>query len=414
MAGWILINSKQDFLIESKINELKLSLNKINSELSVSHTKLNNFNHLILWSFRSDNYYPDTIIKPISESSEKYFIHGSPKFPKEFRVNAKNISESLTSLNGSFCFVLPQNDSILIAVDRIASQPVWFNFDNGLWIAANHTSVISLLKSERIEIDKVSLYTFFSTSRHFGKYGLFKNFINLNGGEYVELKLSNPVPNIKKWFSFCYKPNLKLSKAKLADKISEQLETSSSRILENSEFTYLFLSGGMDSRVAAAALGNRVNGITISTVYNMNSKVAEKVANATGIDHSIIYRDPHWYLDSFKEAAFISGGNFNLAQAHFIPAIKKTIKNHPKAVFILGDMIENYNKHYFKEATRLDENLDVSDKINQIFSYSHPDFDRLDKLFNPDFITLVKKQNKLRISETFKQAEKVSNEKSDQ
>lgn len=414
MAGWALINSTKNFSIETRADHLRKSLSEINEAVSFTHTKLNDYNHLILWSFRQDNHFPDAKLITRPESSEKFFLHGSVIQPEKIIIDKENINETLSLFNGSFFAAIPKDEKIILAADRIASQPVWINYDDECWVAANHTSVISLLKKNKTEIDEISLFSFFATARHFGKYGLFRNFINLNGGEYAVLTFSDSCYEIKKWFSFKYEPANKKNKKDFSLSLGNHLCKSAKRIFNNSKDVFLFLSGGMDSRVAAAALGPEAKGITISTVYNMNSRISEKVAQAVGMEHKIIYRDPHWYLNSFKEAAFIAGGNYKIVQAHFIPAVKQLIKEKPAAVFLLGDMLENFNKHYYKNKTDISASINIPEEINKIFSYSHPDFNRLKKVFKPEFISRVEDGYKRRINKIFSEAESVSANKSDQ
>ncbi len=121
----------------------------------------------------------------------------------------------------------------------------------------------------------------------------------------------------------------------------------------------------------------------------MNSRIAEKVARKLDIRHKTIIRDPHYYLDSFTAAALVSSGNYSIAHAHFINAVIEITRENPDASFLLGDLLENFNKHYFKPGVLKDihhMNLPVEDlpgMFNRLYSYSYKDFDELAGLINP-------------------------------
>ena len=175
--------------------------------------------------------------------------------------------------------------------------------------------------------------------------------------------------------------------------IGEALVRSSSRIAAVTPAPNLFLSGGMDSRLAAAAMAGRATAVTLtSSGSNMNVRIARRVAERVGAVHRVIERTPTWYLDGFPAAALIAAGNYSLRHAHYLVPVQMIRTAQPDAAFLLGDMLENFNKHYFKTVPGTASAFvpaRIPELYPRLYSYVHPEPDRLRRLFRPEIRRLL-------------------------
>ena len=258
---------------------------------------------------------------------------------------------AVSSFNGSFACVRLDlvNMQASVWADRIASRPVWIADQDGTWYVGNSTAAMATVMERQPKLNPAGLWSLFLSSRHVGSEGLYAGFRNLHGGEVADLSRSASHLAIRKWWSLEFSPDHTRSAGSWGEEIAAQLQTSAERLLSVSPSPHLFLSGGLDSRIAMGALGESVKGVTLtSTPNNMNVRIARRAAHLAGASHQTIERSANWYLDRFEAAALLAGGNYNLAHAHYLAPIPVVQSEDSGATFLLGDLLENFNKHYFK------------------------------------------------------------------
>lgn len=279
--------------------------------------------------------------------------------------------------------------------DRIASRPIWIAQQGQVCYIGNNTAAIASVMEQKPKLDPAGLWSLFLSSRHVGSQGLYAGFRNLHGGERAEINYA-PVDSelkVHKWWSLEFSPDCNRSEGDWAEAIAAQLRTSSKRLLGVSSSPHLFLSGGLDSRIAVGTLGASVEGVTLtSTPNNMNVRIARRAAEAAGARHRTIERSNDWYLNRFEAAALLAGGNYNLAHAHYLAPVPAVQAADPAATFLLGDLLENFNKHYFRSENgqpwRFVPEL-IPSFYGRLYSYMHPDAERLGRLFQPEVVSLL-------------------------
>ena len=304
---------------------------------------------------------------------------------------------AVSSFNGSFACVRLDlvNMQASVWADRIASRPVWIADQDGTWYVGNSTAAMATVMERPPKLNPAGLWSLFLSSRHVGSQGLYAGFRNLHGGERAELNYSDSGGSLKvhKGWSLEFSPDHTRSAGSWGEEIAGQLQTSAERLLNVSPSPHLFLSGGLDSRIAMGALGESVKGVTLtSTPNNMNVRIARRAAHLAGASHQTIERSANWYLDRFEAAALLAGGNYNLVHAHYLAPIPVVHSEDPRATFLLGDLLENFNKHYFKSENGKQWRFmpeDIPSFYDELYSYMHPDIDRLRRLFQPDVASLL-------------------------
>lgn len=254
----------------------------------------------------------------------------------------------IKELNGSFncLFYDPNKDEATLYTDRFASRSVRFTKENDMWIVGNFPSAIAAIKKNKPKIDPVGLWSLFHAGRHVGKHCLYYNTHCLLAGEKAILSTASEAI-VSKWRQRRYIPDRSVKTRDWGARIAKALQESSQRYKRVCAGPYIFLSGGLDSRIAAAAFGEPLKSVNLSTSPNAETRIASIVSKVVGIEHETIIRSPYWYLNTLDAAALISAGNFLTCHTHFIVPASGIASQNSDAEFFLGDLLENFNKHYF-------------------------------------------------------------------
>jgi hypothetical protein len=150
-----------------------------------------------------------------------------------------------------------------------------------------------------------------------------------------------------RWYRFQHQPGPSMSVSAWVDLAHESLLRSAKRIARQCPRPAVFFSGGVDSRLVAAALqaaGADPLLVTLGDSRNVEVRVAEQAAQAMGLKQVVIKRDPRWYLRALPRAAFESGGGFLWVHGHFAEAIHTVRREHGVQEFVLGDLCEAFSK----------------------------------------------------------------------
>jgi len=260
----------------------------------------------------------------------------------------KEGDKTVSGLNGSFSclFYTHKQRQVTIFSDRFASRSAWFGNDHDTWILGNYPSAVVSLMSRNPQIDAAGIWSLFHAGRQVGNHSLYSNVGALMAGQKMVLKL-NSEPRISHWWTRKYNPEKNFSPQELGYQIAQAIKKSASQYKKISKNPYLFLSGGLDSRIVAAAFKNPLRTLTICTKPNMESRIATCISKIERLEHRVIFRSPYWYLDNAYVAALISSGIYLNQHAHFITPVTIVLSEEREAEFFLGDLLENFNKHYF-------------------------------------------------------------------
>ncbi|MFH1719658.1 MAG: hypothetical protein ABIF19_20085 [Planctomycetota bacterium] len=290
-------------------------------------------------------------------------------------------SDLIKALNGSFsCLFHDQKKNVTtLYTDRFASRPVWFTKEGNVWLAGDLPSAIAALKTSNPKIDPAGLWSLLHTGRHVGTHGLYHQMRCLQAGGQAILSDSTQA-NVTKWRQRRYAPDNAIKTREWGAQIAGVLKESGRRYRKVCGTPYIFLSGGLDSRIAAAALGKPLNSVSFASMPNAETRIASMVSKVLGIKHQTIIRSPYWYLDTLDAAALISSGNFLTCHTHFIVPAGNIASQNPDVEFLLGDLLENFNKHYFSPRNGLAFTCDPQSLVEIMHSsvpYSIKDTRRL-------------------------------------
>lgn len=361
MGGWVAFVGQVDNF-QDRVERFQKIFSVPNvPALKIEMIEISKTFKILLWAWNK-HHIPDVHVQK-NEKGDALILCGVItgtgslcNFDADQQITSKNIFNLWMSsgnipvkqLNGSFSclFFNSQNNESVAFVDRFASRSVWTYKENNIWIAGNFPSAISACLKETPKIDLAGLWSLLHYGRHIGKHGIFEAMHCLLAGQKAVFSPDRDL-TVSNWWERRYRPEKGLSAKEWGKRIATALCISAERYKQVSPNPHLYLSGGLDSRIAAAALGKSIKTVTLCTQPNAETKNAAWVARALGKIHTTIVRSPYWYLDSMNAASLISAGNYLNHHTHFIVPTKDIADSEAEATFFLGDILENFNKHYF-------------------------------------------------------------------
>ena len=166
----------------------------------------------------------------------------------------QNCDEYIKKLQGSFAFVIENEDNIFLAVDLISSYPLFYSLTDKIIYVSDDASLIA----EQIgsELQEENVLEFLKCSYVTEKETLFTDIFTLNPGTYIKINKKDGIIEETQWFHFAYKnPSIKTEK-ELVIEFDNILNDVFSNLISrlNGRTALIPLSGGCDSRTVAALL----------------------------------------------------------------------------------------------------------------------------------------------------------------
>lgn len=255
----------------------------------------------------------------------------------------------ISQLNGSFSVIFHHGRSgqTRAFTDRFASRSVWMHRDRGALILGDFPSAMAAVKEGAVGLNPSGLWSLFHAGRHPGRECLFSGFECLLAGQAAEISSELKV-EVRSWWERKYLPDHSRSAREWGLEIADGLSASARKYLRVCRAPHLFLSGGLDSRIAAAAIKSGLHTLSLCSSPNAETRLAGLTARTLGLAHETIVRSPYWYLDTLEASALVASGSYFKDHAHFMVPVGMALAERPGAEFFLGDLLENFNKHYFK------------------------------------------------------------------
>ena len=261
------------------------------------------------------------------------------------------LTSMLNGLNGCFSFVrIDRNTSDILAItDRKMSRPLWCCSRKGdVAVGSNPLAVASLMDAFEPDpggIGSLMLYGGQIAPTH-------TTFRDVRAVDSAELKwfYHGGTTASLYWHTFSHQPDYRKSRRAWVEYITERLFAAAERINRISPRQLVFLSGGLDSRLACAALcavGAEPLTATMTDSENIELSVARKVASKLGCRHETIIRNRYWYLDSMHTIVRDTGGANDWIHSHFARAYTMLREKEGEGnidAALLGNGLESFNK----------------------------------------------------------------------
>jgi hypothetical protein len=351
------------------------------------------------WAW-SDSGVPDVDVA--ENGSDVLVLHGAVtdlgkygKISQTREQTASRILEHLgkegeaciKELNGSFSCVLYRKKSgeLEAYTDRFASRPICFTSENAAFLLSNFPSALAAFRTSSARLNPAALWSLFHYSRHVGTNTVYSGIHSLLAGEKLCVTPSGTLRHAQ-WYNKRYVPEGAIGPSEWAARLSAALKESAARCLRTCSKPYLFLSGGLDSRIAAASLGRSVEAISLCTEVNAEVSIAARVAKSLGVKHMRVVRSPYWYLDTLRSAALIGSGSHFTQHAHFMVPARDLAQRYGDVQFYLGDLLENFNKHYFSCPSGYQPKFNpnsLAEFLHRCVPYALKDVSRVGLYFQP-------------------------------
>ncbi|MDO8550468.1 MAG: asparagine synthase (glutamine-hydrolyzing), partial [Ignavibacteria bacterium] len=215
-----------------------------------------------------------------TSSDTEVIVHGYEEYGADFPKY----------LNGMFAIALHdrKKNKLILARDHIGIKPLYYSFNQKRLIFGSEIKAIIASGDVDRELDIDALGEFMSWEYVPGKSTLLKSVRKLEPGELIEIDLSNPKCEPKPYWDIPI-PNgsdFLLSSQEWEERVDYQIKKSARMQLVSDVPLGAFLSGGVDSSLIVAAMGEAE---TFSIGFDDPSynelKWARKVADHLGVNH---------------------------------------------------------------------------------------------------------------------------------
>ena len=190
-------------------------------------------------------------------------------------------------LRGSFSGAVVEHEErrVLLFTDWLASRPVFYHVGRGgRLVAAPQVSWIVGRLRDPPEVDEASVCAFVIFGAQLGPHTLFRGIRKLPPGGVVEWGAGRA--RERRHWRFAFEPDGSRTHAALLDEADDVIRESVRIAFRCMPDPFLFLSGGVDSRVilgAALAEGISPSCVTFGTSQGDEADVAARVARAAGV-----------------------------------------------------------------------------------------------------------------------------------
>jgi len=318
--------------------------------------------------------------------------------------------------NGSFAVITENKNTLLVAVDRLRSIPLFYSLKNNIFYLSDNAYWIKD-KLALKELDKISEQEFLLTGYVTGKDTLFSEIKQIQAGEFLIVKEANNKITIKinRYYRYLHKDFFTESKEELFNKLDKVSENIIKRLINsvNKRTIIIPLSGGYDSRYIVTMLKklNYKNVICFSygKKGNWESEISKKVASKLGYKwYFIEYTKNKWrdWFNSSEWKKYLKYGNNLTSLAHLQdwPAVwelKKNRKIPNDAVFVPGHSGDLLGGSWTPKPLDISKNnYNISNVFDYLFKKHYCLFKLKDKREKDLFLKKVKKGlNELEISD---------------
>lgn len=250
-------------------------------------------------------------------------------------------------LNGSFTLInIFDNEKIEIFSDRLGTRPVYYSKIKGLWIISSTGGLlIPLIRLYRRNRPNFIAFTsLLLRSRPIDRMTLIEDVFRTDAGEVITL-LPSESEKRRKWYKPIYTSHASgMSLNEKLEELDKALDRSAERLSHITYRPLLFLSGGMDSRLAAVILKEKLENLdamTLSDNINTEARIARRVARELKLNHRYYIRDKYYYFKNLETFVVSCLGSYFYVHGHF----SKALEEFPcYSDIYLGDFLESIKK----------------------------------------------------------------------
>jgi len=216
--------------------------------------------------------------------------------------NLQIISILLKDTPRHFGIILENDDLIFAAVDKIRSQPIFYEPATGK-VSANALDLKPLFTPD---VDSQALLQFSMAGYILGQDTLYSNLKSLQGGECLLYEKKTSEINVHRYYQYIPCPKKEIDEEEAMECLGQVIDVAMKRTIENANGHKIWvpLSGGLDSRIVAAKLHefgyDNMELFSYGMRGNAESKLAKEVAERLGVKWLMLPSNPKGAYNLFK------------------------------------------------------------------------------------------------------------------
>jgi len=282
------------------------------------------------YAFINSNYYS-------TDSLIKYILKLLDSCSVQDRIHI--IKNLIPKLNGAWSLVYTDDNSMLSAVDRFRSVPLFYSIrDRSVFLSDNSQEILKLL--DNIEIDDICASEFLVTGYVTGKETIYKNLYQIQAGEMIEAynRFDNAIEvELHRYYRYSYRDFLQATEEELEEELNKVVHNVFERFVSSlkDKTVIVPLSGGLDSRLVVAMFKKFGIENLICFSYgkpgNNESESSKAVASVLGYEWLFCeYNYSLWYNwfreEKMQEFIKYSGNGASVFHIQDLPATREILK----------------------------------------------------------------------------------------
>ncbi|UVT16975.1 MAG: hypothetical protein H8K04_05330 [Nitrospira sp.] len=308
--------------------------------------------------------WPGDIQEPTLPSN--LFVHGalfgdySDAVSQTQRPDAfLNPEVFLRQLTGFYSLVMRDEalGTTIIAVDRRASEPIFYLQERGMIFFAPEVKALLSISSHPVELNAEAAPMFFSGGHLLGEQTMVSSVKRLPGGSYLKIE-DEKLSHGSYWSFLPGSQSHGAGEGGLKEELKSLIKQSVVRNMGDPQKTAIFLSGGVDSRgILAGALDatewQRHDLRTVSWgldegITGSDPNTARAISARFNLTHEFFPRLTAQYADHFQETNYIVDGLSDIAAFHpYELTIMRKIKESGYERVLRGDEIFGWHDRVY-------------------------------------------------------------------
>ncbi len=298
-------------------------------------------------------------------------------------LSLAELEELAVGLRGSFSLLhyQPGTGIVRVVSDRLASRPVWRVSLSDGWIFSSHAAAAAQVAgAAALDLGAAASFLLYGCPLDPTR-SLFQGVESIREGAVFEFAPQGSAES-RTWYRFRHSPEEGRSRREWGRLAAQRTIESARGLLAISPRPAVFLSGGVDSRIAAAGLraaGAEPLLATLGDSVNLEIQVAKRVASALGCEHELILRDSRWYLRGLRRAVFETNGCHLWRHAHFSQGFQRSPALRQTDGALLGDFFEAFSKLFCADLQGRSQIWSEDEFVSEFDSIRPPAYRPLDR-----------------------------------
>ena len=252
---------------------------------------------------------------------------------------------ALRHLNGTFALVFHEpGGRLVLATDRQVSYPLFYRrFETGFMFSTRFNALLTAGGGRSAELDIAAVMEFMTLQDVQLDLTFVRQVRALPAGSVLTWEGGEPL--IRRYRQVGHGREAG-SLQECAEALAGALRCAASRQSRGIERGGVFLSGGLDSRLTAAALDRPMTAFTVGDWCGPEVRTARRVARSRGWPHVFLQRQADHYARILAKAVDLTGGMQRFDHCHFLGHMDR-VRRECRVAFVEEPMDVLFKGHYW-------------------------------------------------------------------